>query len=381
MADKILLADDEEGIRKVLGISLIDSGYEVLMAKNGEEALAVFAREHPPIVLTDIKMPGMNGIEVLKKIKAMSPETEVIMITGHGDLDLAIESLQFEAVDFVTKPINGEALEIALKRAHERISMRTTLRQYTENLEKLVAEKTRQLLDAERLAAVGQTVAGLSHAIKNITGGLKGGMFVLEKGMTLDNKTYLAQGWEMIKGNVGKINNLALDLLNYARDREPAYELADPNEPVRQIVQLMQPRAEQCGIRLGMELATDLPHAWFDPEGMHCCLLNLVTNALDACSDSESGNQPATVVIRARKDPDWAVCYEVEDNGCGMDEATREKVFKTFFSTKGTKGTGLGLMITGKIVAEHRGEIQVHAEPGRGARFRIRLPKRANTAE
>ncbi len=381
MADKILLADDEEGIRKVLGISLMDSGYEVLMAKNGEEALALFAREHPPIVLTDIKMPGMNGIEVLKQIKAMSPETEVIMITGHGDLDLAIESLQFDAVDFVTKPINGEALEIALKRARERIAMRATLRQYTENLEQLVAEKTRQLLDAERLAAVGQTVAGLSHAIKNITGGLKGGMFVLEKGMTLDNKTYLAQGWEMIKGNVGKINNLALDLLNYARDREPAYELADPNEPVRQIVQLMQPRAEQCGIRLRMELATELPHAWFDPEGMHCCLLNLVTNALDACSDIESGNQPATVVIRSRKDPDWAVCYEVEDNGCGMDEATREKVFKTFFSTKGTKGTGLGLMITGKIVTEHRGEIQVHTEPGRGARFRIRLPKRANMAE
>lgn len=376
MADKILLVDDEEGIRKVLGISLMDSGYQVLLAENGEQALAVFGQERPAIVLTDIKMPGMSGIEVLKKIKAMSPETEVIMITGHGDLELAIKSLQFEAVDFVTKPIRDETLEIALKRAHERISMRATVREYTENLEELVAEKTRRLLEAERLAAVGQTVAGLAHAIKNITGGLKGGMFVLEKGMTLDNKTYLAQGWEMIKGNVEKINSLALDLLNYARDREPDYQLNDPNEPVRQIVRLLQPRAEQCGIRLQMDLAEDLPRVWFDPEGIHCCLLNLVINAMDACNDVEARSKPATVVIRSHGDPDWAVRYEVQDNGCGMDQTTREKVFKTFFSTKGSKGTGLGLMITGKIVAEHRGIITVDSQRGLGTRFSIGLPKR-----
>ena len=191
MAQKILLIDDEEGIRKVLGISLTDSGYQVFTAESGEEALRIFQKQEPSIILTDIKMPGMDGIELLQRIKKENPDTEVIMITGHGDMELAIQSLKYEATDFITKPINDDALEIALKRANERISLKAQIGEYTENLERLVEEKTQKLVEAERLAAVGQTVAGLSHAIKNITGGLKGGAFVLEKGIELDEKKYL----------------------------------------------------------------------------------------------------------------------------------------------------------------------------------------------
>ncbi|MFC1821445.1 response regulator [Thermodesulfobacteriota bacterium] len=102
MAQRILLVDDEEGIRRVLGIALADSGYEVILAQNGEEALRCFKERKPPIVLTDIKMPGMDGVELLQKIKKDSPDTEVIMITGHGDLDLAIQSLKHDATDFIT---------------------------------------------------------------------------------------------------------------------------------------------------------------------------------------------------------------------------------------------------------------------------------------
>ena len=94
MEETILLVDDEEGIRKVLGISLEDSGYTVHTAENGEKALEIFKKVRPPIVLTDIKMPGMSGIHLLQKIKSVNPDTEVIMITGHGDMDLAIESLK-----------------------------------------------------------------------------------------------------------------------------------------------------------------------------------------------------------------------------------------------------------------------------------------------
>ena len=157
-----MLVDDEEGIRKVLGISLTDLGYQVLTAENGEEALEIFRRENPPIVLTDIKMPVMDGIELLRKIKDESSDTEVIMITGHGDMDLAIKSLKYRAIDFVTKPINDDILEIALGRAHEKIRMRQKLRQYTENLESLVQEKSAQLVEIERQVAVGQAVEGLA---------------------------------------------------------------------------------------------------------------------------------------------------------------------------------------------------------------------------
>ena len=171
---KILLVDDEEGIRKVLGISLADMGYQVFTAANGEEALRAFNSENPPIVLTDIKMPGMNGIELLKKIKYLNPDTEVIMITGHGDMDLAIESIKYQATDFVTKPINDDVLDIALNRALEKIQMRQQLREYTENLEALVREKSAQLVEAERQVAVGQAVEGLSTALKDIAGDLNG---------------------------------------------------------------------------------------------------------------------------------------------------------------------------------------------------------------
>ncbi len=128
MAEKILLVDDEEGIRKVLGISLSDSGYKVSTAASGEEALRIFRKMKPPIVLTDIKMPGMDGIELLQKIKEESPDTEVIMITGHGDMELAIQSLKFDAIDFITKPINDDSLEIALKRAKEKIFFKAKLK-------------------------------------------------------------------------------------------------------------------------------------------------------------------------------------------------------------------------------------------------------------
>src|SRR5210317_1392291 len=176
MNEKILLADDEAGIRKVLGISLADSGYEVLTAEDGEAAFEIFQRTKPQIVLTDIKMPGMDGIELLRKIKQEDPDTEVIMITGHGDMELAIRSLKHEATDFVTKPINDDVLEIALKRAHERIDMRRQLREHTENLEQLVRKQSARLVEVERLAAVGQAVEGLSSAIRDMAGDFGGGI-------------------------------------------------------------------------------------------------------------------------------------------------------------------------------------------------------------
>ncbi len=145
MNPKLLLVDDEEGIRKVLGIALADSGYTVLTAENGQEALGVFDREQPEIVLTDIKMPGMDGISLLRRLKQRNPETEVIMITGHGDMDLAIKSLQYDATDFVTKPISDDALEKSLQKARENILIRRKLKEYTENLESLVHEKAARL--------------------------------------------------------------------------------------------------------------------------------------------------------------------------------------------------------------------------------------------
>lgn len=134
MMDKtILLVDDEPDIREVLNISLSDVGYRVLTAENGMDALNIFKNADIPVVITDIKMPGIDGIELLRRVRRENPETEVIMLTGHGDLELAIKSLKFEATDFITKPINDDALELALKRAFEKIAMRKKIREYHRN--------------------------------------------------------------------------------------------------------------------------------------------------------------------------------------------------------------------------------------------------------
>ena len=142
---KILLIDDEAGIRKLLSISLRSEGYDVITAKNGKRGIELFEQEAPSIVLTDIKMPGTDGIGVLKRIKEINPETEVIVITGDGDMKLAVKSLQLDASDFITKPISEEALSVALKRAEEKLKIKKRLKNYTYNLEKAVKEKTGEL--------------------------------------------------------------------------------------------------------------------------------------------------------------------------------------------------------------------------------------------
>jgi len=380
-SQSILLVDDEAGIRKVLGIYLADMGYTVHTAHDTESALDIFSKLTPPIVLTDIKMPGSDGMVLLQKIKQINPETEVIMITGHGDMDLAIRSLKLDATDFVTKPIRHDALEIALRRAQERITMRDQLRNYTENLERLVAEKTQKLIASERMAAIGQTIAGLSHTIKNIAGGLKGGGFVLEKGLSLDNREYLVQGWDMVKGNVEKITHLSIDLLNYAKAADITYAYCDPNQLVRDVVRLMASQAAEAGVTLEMEPDAGLPSFFMDSDGIQQCLLNLVTNAIDACEAVEAKNPEKTVTIRSLRDSRSVVAFQVTDTGIGMDEAVQAKLFQGFFSTKGTRGTGIGLMITQKIVDLHGGDIEVSSLVNAGSTVTIQIPVRKTMPE
>lgn len=378
MDKAVLFVDDEKDICDVLSISLSDLGYKVYTAENGQEALRIIQENKPPIVLTDIRMPVMDGIELLRRIKLQNPETEVIMVTGHGDMDLAIKSLKHEATDFIVKPIKDEALEIALKRALERISLRRQLREYTENLEELVQEKSAKLVQAERLAAVGETIAGLSHAIKNIAGGLEGGTFVLEKGIELDNKDYVSQGWEAVRFSFEKIKDLSVDLLNYAKFTDLNFIFSDPNEPAREVAELMKPRAEKLGINLRMDLSSDLNTIRIDPDAIHHCLLNLVTNSIDAVLGEDSSDTPKEVLLETTKPEGWGVEYKVTDNGCGMPDEVREKLFSSFFSTKGATGTGIGLMITKKVVDAHEGVIQFEAEEGVGSVFTIRLPERTS---
>ncbi len=176
MLRTVLLADDEDGIRKVVGLIIADLGYEVLPARDGREALEVFRAKSPRIVVTDVRMPGMDGLELLKAIKAESPETEVVIITGHADIELAIEGLKHDAGDFINKPIQPEALEIALARAERKIAMREELSRHTTDLERLVREQSERIVSMERQAAACQVADGLAQAVAGMFGGAGAGV-------------------------------------------------------------------------------------------------------------------------------------------------------------------------------------------------------------
>lgn len=244
----------------------------------------------------------------------------------------------------------------------------------------LAVEETRYyqaMVQAERLAAVGQTIAALSHHIKNILQGLRSGSDILQLGMKDKDDALLQQGWKIVEKNQGKIYNLVLDMLSYSKEREPLLEPAHLDKVVGEVVDLMQGRAKEVGATLAVECAGDWPTQAFDPDSMHRAFLNLVANALDAVE----GRTAPRVVVRIEHDaePDWAVVH-VRDNGVGIPADKLADVFKPFVSTKGARGTGLGLAVSRKIVREHGGDLTVASEPGVGSTFTIRLPMRSLNA-
>jgi PAS domain S-box-containing protein len=498
--NKLLLIDDEPDILRVLSMSLRADGYDVVTAENGSAGLTAFEKEDPDIVITDIKMPGMGGIEVLGKIKEREPDAEVIIITGHGDIDNAIEALKFGASDYINKPIRDEALSIALQRATEKLEIKRQLKEYTINLEKKVADATREirrrsefqgklirssndgivatdkelniviynpeaekifgysqsevmenmratdlytaemgdtlqeamagrnqtkdypwremviksksgekipvrfsgtileekgrkmgsvaffqdlreikrlemeLVRSERLAAIGQTVAGLAHGIKNILHGLKGGSYLVDLGIKKNNTEKLKTGWDMIKRNIGRTSNLVMDLLSYSKEREPEYEPCSPNEIANDVCELLAERAKENEIEIVKVFDASIKEISMDPRTIHEVLLNLMSNAIDACLFDEDTSKSWRIRLKTTHEDGKRIRFEVEDNGAGMNEEVQQKLFTSFFSTKGHRGTGLGLMVTRKLIEEHHGTIEVKSQVNKGTTFSMQLP-------
>jgi signal transduction histidine kinase len=370
MKKRILLVDDEQDIRDVLNLTLSDMGYKVFEAEDGDEALRVFRDARPPIVLTDIKMPNMDGIELLQKIKREDPEAEVVMITGHGDMDLAIKSLKYEATDFITKPINVHVLEIALQRVRDKILTRQKLKEYTENLEKLVREKT-ELQD--HLSSLGLMISSISHGIKGLLTGLDGGMYLLEKGFTQKNKGQIEEGWEIVKQMVEHIRKMVLDIIFYAKERDLKWEQIDALSFAEEVAKVFEPKIKNQDIAFEKDFDSKIGELEIDAGYVHSALLNILENAADACTrDKAKAAHKITLSVKQDKDH---ILFTVTDNGVGMDPETCEKLFTPFFSLKGEKGTGLGLFIANKIIEQHGGEITVKSKLHQGTTFSIKMPK------
>lgn len=226
-------------------------------------------------------------------------------------------------------------------------------------------------LQAERLAAVGQTIATLSHHIKNILQGIRGGSYLIDMGLNEKDETIVRRGWTIVEKNQGKIYNLVMDMLSFSKDREPALEPTDLNEIVSDVVELMQSRAQELSVELTWRPDSGLPQVMVDPDGIHRAILNIVTNAIDAAE----GVAGARVTVATSWDEETGIAKAaVTDNGTGIPEAEIASIFQIFASTKGARGTGLGLPVSQKIVREHGGKIVVTSQLGQGSTFTIELP-------
>ncbi|MBU8934335.1 MAG: PAS domain-containing protein [candidate division Zixibacteria bacterium] len=229
------------------------------------------------------------------------------------------------------------------------------------------------VIEAERLGAVGQTVAGLAHSIKNILMGLEGGKYIVSLGLKKNDSEMITEGWEMLERNFDKTTSLVKDFLSFSKGRLPELRMIKPADLIHDIVDLYKDIAAQSGIELKVDLPRSVRKAPLDPDGIHTCLTNLVSNAIDAC---QMGEQKGTEVIIRLTEEKGTLVFEVSDNGSGIDYDVKKKIFTTFFTTKGGEGTGLGLLTTRKIVQEHGGKIVVKSEPDKGARFRMEFPRK-----
>ncbi|MBN1277587.1 MAG: PAS domain S-box protein [Deltaproteobacteria bacterium] len=229
---------------------------------------------------------------------------------------------------------------------------------------------------AERMAAIGSALAGLAHYIKNILTGLQGGAYVLNSAISKNDLDLVGKGWGMVRRNIDQIGIIVTDMLIYSSERKPVYQMVDPNGLVMELIDLMEERAKLSGVRIEYDLQPDLGKTVMDRTAIYRCLLNLITNAIDACTLEGIVAGKGVVIIKTERPAGGSVRFEVSDNGTGMDDEVQKRLFTDFFTTKGYKGTGLGLPVTQKIIKEHGGELSFKSKPGHGTTFSILLPER-----
>lgn len=227
------------------------------------------------------------------------------------------------------------------------------------------------IVKAERLAAMGQTIATLSHHIKNILQGVRGGSYLIDLGLKDHNEEMVRKGWQIVEKNQGKIYHLVIDMLTFSKERQPAWQKASVNQTVADVVELIQPRAAESHVTLEYCPQDDVPESTFDPEGIHRAVLNIVINAIDAVEGSDGACVKVETGYLAGTQTLWVA---VEDTGPGISDEQMRKLFNLFESTKGARGTGLGLAVSQKILREHGGEITVESRLGHGARFTLAWP-------
>lgn len=382
MAERVLIVEDEPDLRYVLTRQLRGDGYELETAVDGEDAIQKIQQNEYAVIITDMNMPRKDGLSVISAAREFLPETEVIVLTGHGSLENALQAFKAGNIfEYLLKPLDDIGLlNTLVARAIERRNLKRHNRQLFEQLQQAYEElkqKSEMLVQNEKMSAIGTLAAGVAHELNNPLTAVVGFAQILQEKL----KSQRPLNWsdeeyqrvltavENLVQGAHRSRDIVGSLLRYARvSRAEVRALVDIHQVLRDAFVFTEHMLLRHGIALQKQFAPDLPQVWANPSRLQHVFTNLLLNAQQA---TPSGG---TVTVRTERSEDpKGVWVHIEDTGCGIREEDLPHIFEPFF-TRRENGIGLGLSIVRQIVEEHQGEIHVWSEVGKGTRFSIFLP-------
>ena len=369
---RVLLVDDEIDFLTSLGQRLELRGLPTLTAANGPDALAILDQEPVDVVVLDVRMPGMDGIEILHRIKDTHPRVEVVMLTGHADLESALEGMRFGFFDYLTKPVQLPQLLEKIEDAFQR-----RLGGEPDGHEVFTDKLQQRMIVADRLSSLGELAASIAHEINNPlaviseSAGWLRSKVGREDTTRSDLESYVERALDKIESAIDRAVRISHNFLRFARAPDAIVRDIDLGELCSEVRDLSSKMAANVNIDVETTItpAADLTVS-SDPYQLRQVLLNLITNAVQAIG--RDGSVEIVVTGGAEE-----VHITVIDDGPGIPEEHLERIFEPFFTTRAEgEGTGLGLAVSRGIVEKLGGRIEVANRPGVGCSFRVVLPRR-----
>jgi signal transduction histidine kinase len=382
MTERVLIVDDEEDLRYIYMRQLRGDGYLLETAADGEEAIEKIRATEYAVILTDMRMPRKDGLAVIAAAREHLPDAEIIVLTGHGSLENALQAFKAGNIfEYLLKPLDDiGVLNTVVARAIERRNLRKHNRELFEQLQRAYEElrqKSEMLIQQEKMSAIGMLAAGVAHELNNpLTAVVGFAQMIAEKlranrPANWDESEYTRaqQALENLVQGAYRARDIVSSLLRFARTTKPdARSPIDINQTLRDAFVFTEHLLLRHGITLEKRLAPELPPVWGNSARLQHVFTNLLINAQQA---TPSGG--TVRVLTERADEPKGVWVHVEDTGAGIPPDALKQIFEPFYTRK-AQGTGLGLSIAKQIIEEHGGEIRVESELGKGARFSVFLP-------